>query len=167
MFSQSNINSILDHQHRKGTLIHFSHTNMLAIRMDFFNHFPPESTLEMLAIVPVNFNNNLAVFSSSANKEVSGYATFLNRRFGLEQGKDLVSIDLTNLVFSETFRACLVESVPWLAIMTGDNENFAFFIPEKRYNQIDYVFQQCKLIHANSHINIQTEGEKSGLITLI
>ncbi len=167
MFSQKNINNILDHRHIRGQILDFTHVYIVAIRMQFFNHFPPESTLEMLSLVPVTFNNNIGIFSSSSKKEVTGYSTFLNRRFGLEPKIDNVCADCTNLMFNDIFSACLLDSVPWLALLTNGKINYATFIPPEKYSQIDFVFNQYQLIHPDSKIKIQTEGEKSGLISLI
>ena len=167
MYSQNNINNILDHRHNRGRLLNFRHVYLLSIRMDFFRHFPPESILEMLAIVPVRFNTNIGVFSSSAKKEITGYAAYLHRQFGLEPGIDIICADCSNLMFNEIFLACLVESVPWIALLTDRKMNYVSFIPEEKYNQIDFVISQYRLINPDSRIKIHTEGEKSGLISLI
>ena len=167
MFSQSNINNILDHQHSNGRLISFTNGYFLALKMDIFIHFPPENTVEMLTTVPVRFNDEIGIFSSASKEEVRRYTTFLVRRFGLVTGQEIVSADCTNLVSSNVYKACFIEPSPWLVLMTGQTENYASFIPLNRYNQIDYVFRQYQLVQSDNNINIQTEGVASGLIRLI
>ena len=79
----------------------------------------------------------------------------LIKRFGMQQGRDFVSADCSNLALNGTYKACLIESAPWLAILTGKKENFVSYIPENHYNQIDYVFRQYQLIHPDMKIKIQ------------
>jgi hypothetical protein len=167
MYSQNNINHILDIQHSKDRLISFPDTYVLLVRLEFFNHLPPESTLEMLSIMRASFNKDIMVFSSAVKKEVTGYTEYLNRRYGLVQGTDMVSLNCANLVFNSVFKACLVETSPWISLMINDSGNFAAFIPPDKYNRIDYLYQLYQMLGDTTNINIQTEGVKNGLIILI
>ncbi len=167
MYSQNNINNILDNRHSRDRLLVFRHVYLLVIQMHFFDILPPESLLEMLALVPVIFNNDIGVFSSTSRKEVSGYATFLTRRYGMEPGSDMVTVDCTNLVLNSIFKACLLESIPWLAVLTNRKKNYASFIPVHKYNKIDFIFSQYQVIHPDAQVKIHTEGEKSGLVSIL
>ncbi|HYW97062.1 MAG TPA: hypothetical protein VE870_15825 [Bacteroidales bacterium] len=157
----------MDHQHSNDRTVPFKHPYFLAIKLSFFNHMPPERIMEMLTTVPVHFNQDIGVFSSDTRKEITGYSTFVVRHFGLVPSEHIISADCTNLILSNRYHACLLEPAPWLSILVDSGMNHASFIPANRYNQLDFVFRQFQISHPDMKVNIQTEGVKSGLVTLI
>ena len=76
MYSQNNINNILDHQHTTEKLIGFHHIYFLVVRMAHFSHFTSDRAMEMLSTVRFQFNKDIGAYSSTSQKEIHGYTSF-------------------------------------------------------------------------------------------